>query len=127
MGVISNEDLYGLFNELKAEAKELLKDPDRAAELVESAEASIQQNRTLRDAAEGIPEMAAFAKSCVKGEYTAASENSVTAVLSAFLYFMERDDAIHDSIPVIGYVDDLSVFAFAKQAAKEDLAAFSGH
>lgn len=125
MSAISNDDLYRLFSELKAEAKTLLEDPARAEKVLDEGEARLQENRVLRDAAKDIPELAAFARNCISGKYTGASESSVTAVLSAFLYFSERDDAIHDSIPVIGYVDDLSVFAFARQAAAEDLKKYS--
>ena len=121
MSVISNDDLYRLFKELRAEAETLLKDPERAEKILDEGLARYRENKVLQDAAKDIPEMAAFAQNCIKGTYTGASESSVTAVLSAFLYFSERDDAIHDSIPVIGYVDDLSIFAFARQAADSDL------
>ncbi len=125
MEVISNEDLYRLFLDLNEQAKSLLSEPEKAIEMLAKAEGALQDNAVLRDAEQGIPELLAFAKSCVHGEYKEAADSSVIAVLSAFLYFTERDDAIHDSIPVIGYLDDLTIFGFAREAAKEDLAGYT--
>ena len=79
MSAISNDDLYRLFSELKAEAKTLLEDPARAEKVLDEGEARLQENRVLRDAAKDIPELAAFARNCISGKYTGASESSVTA------------------------------------------------
>ncbi len=121
MSVVTNEQLSKMFQELSQKARPLSEDPERALAVIDQVEAELAGNEVLHNAVEGIPVMASFARDCVRKIYTEASEKSITAVFTAFLYLIEKEDAIKDSIPVIGYVDDLSIFAIAKEMAKEDL------
>ena len=41
------------------------------------------------------------------------------------MYLLKNDDAINDSTPVVGYLDDLRVFSIAREDAKKELAAYS--
>lgn len=123
--VLSNEKLKELFSELCLEAKPMLQQKDKILEIIASVNSRLTEDEMLRNAVEDIPGMSAFAESFIREEYTGASEDSAAAVLAAFMYFMKKEDAIHDAIPVIGYIDDLRVFAFAHDAAAEDLAGFA--
>ncbi len=119
--VISSEHLNELFSKLFETARLMLGDPQKVLEVLGEVKTALAENESVREAADGITEMLSFAESCAKEEYPYASQESQTAVLSAFLYFVNKDDAIRDLIPVIGYIDDLRVLSFAREIAKEDL------
>lgn len=124
--VLSNEKLREIFRGLQEEAGSLLQQKEKALEVIGAVNGRLEKDEMLRNAVEDIPGMSAFAESWLKGENPEASENSVSAVLASFMYYMKTDDAIHDQIPVIGYIDDLRVFAFARELAAEDLDRFAG-
>lgn len=119
--IVSNHDLNELFLKLTEEAKGYIGDPEKVLEILAKAEGKLEGNKELRKAAGDIPGMADFLKDSVTGDYTGASEEALATVLGAFLYFIKEDDAINDTSPVIGFVDDLRVFTIAGEAAGNDL------
>ena len=123
--VVGMNELNEQYRKLAEEAKNMLKDPDRVMEVVETVNVMLDHSAVLRNAAEDIPGLVSYVSDSFSGEYTWASEESLTAVLGALLYLIKIDDAIDDSSPVIGYIDDLRVFTIAKETAGKDLKAYA--
>lgn len=46
---------------------------------------------------------------------------SIIAIVSALIYFVSPIDLLPDSIPVLGYVDDVAVFAFVWNMVEDDV------
>ncbi|QKE27430.1 DUF1232 domain-containing protein [Arcobacter acticola] len=57
----------------------------------------------------------------VKGDYTNVPWNTIAAITGAIIYFVSPIDVIPDFIPVVGYVDDLTVIKFTLDLVSEDL------
>ena len=66
----------------------------------------------------------ALIKDRVSGKYTHTPWRTVSALTAALLYVLAPLDAIADFIPLMGYVDDAAVFAFALNFARFDLEAY---
>ena len=57
----------------------------------------------------------------VKGDYTNVPWNTIAAITGAIIYFVSPIDVIPDFIPVVGYVDDLTMIKFTLDLVSEDL------
>lgn len=104
-------------------AQEILGDPEKMNELLGQLETKVKElPSTLGDTLSQIPLMASMVKSYVTKEYTEVSPKVVASVVSAFLYLVSKKDLIRDDIPVLGYVDDVAVIAFALKLNEQELA-----
>lgn len=57
----------------------------------------------------------------VKKEYTDIPIGTIIAILSALIYFVSPIDFIPDSIPGIGYLDDVAVVAVCWNLVSSDI------
>ena len=57
----------------------------------------------------------------VKKEYTDIPTGTIIAILSALIYFVSPIDFILDSIPGIGYLDDVAVVAVCWNLVSSDI------
>lgn len=55
------------------------------------------------------------------GKYKSLPKYSVAAIVFSLLYILNPFDIVPDFIPGVGYVDDLTVFAFALKFVQTDL------
>ena len=65
--------------------------------------------------------MAEIVKAYAKKKYTKIPKRSIIAIISAILYFVNPFDIIHDLIPVLGHVDDLSVILLCWKMISKDI------
>ena len=77
------------------------------------------------DALSKVPLMVSMIRSYITKEYTAVSPKVIVTLLAAVIYLLKGKDLIPDNIPVVGYVDDLAVFAAAFLIDEPELAAYS--
>jgi len=77
------------------------------------------------NAFKNVPVMAQMVKSYVTGEYTVVSPKVVASLVAAFVYFVKKNDIIPDSVPLLGYADDLAVAAVAMVISEPELKAYS--
>ena len=124
--IVGINDLNEQYAALKEEAKGIVGDPEKVSELLGKVNSMLDEQQILREASEDIGGLVSFVSDSVNGEYTWASEESLTAVIGAFLYLIKSDDAINDNSPVIGYLDDLRVFSIARKSIRKDLDAYTG-
>ena len=68
-----------------------------------------------------IPTLCDIVRDYVKGNYKEVPVGSIIAALAALIYFVSPIDAIPDFIPVVGYLDDVTVIAVALQFIHSDL------
>ena len=48
----------------------------------------------------------------------------VALLLGSFIYFVKKDDLIHDNIPLLGAADDLAVLGLALKLSENELNEF---
>ena len=68
--------------------------------------------------------MLSLIKDYWKKDYTEIPWYALTAIVFALLYVLNPLDLSPDYIPVIGYIDDATVFSFALTLVSKDLTAY---
>ncbi len=107
------------------QAEQLIKDPNKLEELLQQFEAKIKEIPVAGDALSRIPLMISMIRSYIKKEYTAVSPKVIVSLVAAVIYLVVGKDLIPDNVPVVGYADDLAVFAAAFLMDEPELAAYS--
>ena len=107
------------------QAEELLKDPNKLEELLQQFEAKLKEVPTVGEALSRLPLMVSMIRSYITKEYTQVSPKVIISMVAAIIYLLKGKDVIPDNIPVVGYVDDLAVFAAAFMLDEAELNAYS--
>ena len=110
---------------LTGQAEELIKDPGKIEALLQQFEAKIKELPVAGDALSRVPLMVSMIRSYITGEYTAVSPKVIISLVAAVIYLLKGKDLIPDNIPVVGYADDLAVFAAAFLLDEPELNAYS--
>ena len=108
-----------------AQAEELVKNPAILEELLRQLEEKIKEVPVAGDALSRVPLMISMIRSYITKEYTAISPKVIVSLVAAILYLLAGKDIIPDQVPVVGYVDDLAVFAAAFLVNEPELSAYS--
>ena len=110
---------------LTAQAEELLKNPPKLEALLQQLEEKIKEVPVAGDALSRVPLMVSMIRSYITREYTVVSPKVIVTLVAAVIYLLKGKDLIPDNIPVVGYVDDLAVFAAAFLIDEQELSAYS--
>ena len=108
-----------------SQAQELIEDPSKIKELLELIEEKLKEVPVIGESLANIPQMISMVKCYITREYTEVSPKVIALVVSAFLYLVARKDLIADSVPVLGYADDIAVIGLAATLCEPELAAFA--
>ena len=108
-----------------AQAEELVKNPAILEELLRQLEEKIKEVPVAGNALSRVPLMISMIRSYLTKEYTAISPKVIVSLVAAILYLLAGKDIIPDKVPVVGYVDDLAVFAAAFLVNEPELSAYS--
>ena len=88
-------------------------------------EAKIKELPVAGDALSRVPLMISMIRSYITREYTAVSPKVIVTLIAAIIYLLKGKDLIPDDIPVVGYADDLAVFAAAFLIDEPELSAYA--
>ena len=112
-------------NGFTAQAEEIIKNPQTLEELLQQLEAKLKDVPKAGDALSRIPLMISMVRSYITKEYTEISPKVIVSLVCAIIYLLKGKDVIPDNIPVVGYVDDLAVFAAAFMINEPELQAYT--
>ncbi len=121
------------FNEDKArsildaeysKAQTLLGEPSQVDELLFQIQEKLKQIPAAGQALSEVPLMISMVKSYITKEYPEVSVKVIATIVGAFIYMVKKNDLISDSIPVLGYMDDIAVLAFALKFVEPELRAY---
>ena len=107
-----------------AQAQEMLKDGSKVEAALQSLEAKMKEIPTVGEGLSKLPLMISMIRGYITKEYTEVSPKVVASLLCAVLYLLKGKDLIKDSIPVVGYLDDIAVTAAAFKLSENELAAY---
>jgi uncharacterized membrane protein YkvA (DUF1232 family) len=71
-----------------------------------------------------FPVLLRMVKSYFTGSYRSISRGAIFKILFAFCYLVFFVDLIPDFIPLVGWVDDIAVFAWVASSLKEEIESF---
>jgi uncharacterized membrane protein YkvA (DUF1232 family) len=112
-------------NSFKEQAEELLKNPPKLEALLKQFEEKMKEVPMAGDALSRIPLMIDMIRSYITREYTAVSPKVIATLVAAIIYLVTGKDLIPDNVPVVGYADDLAVFAAAFLIDEPELKAYA--
>ena len=106
-----------------AEAR--LKEEGRLQSLLKRAIAKAQSNRDrLGEVWEDLQTLMRLLHAYITGRYRVVPWKTLVRIVAAVLYFVNPFDFIPDFLPVLGFIDDISVIGFAVVSVKSDIELF---
>ena len=69
--------------------------------------------------------MISMIRSYITKEYTEVSPKVIATLVAAIIYLLKGKDLIPDNIPVLGYADDIAIFAAAFMLDEPELNAYA--
>jgi len=102
-------------------AEEILKDDKRMDRFLQRLEKKLKVIPVTGKTLSMIPTLIELIRSYIKKEYKDIPIGSIIAIISALLYWLTPIDALPDTLPGIGYVDDVSVLALCLKLVKSDI------
>ena len=116
-----------VFSKAKAKAAEYLNDPDKLRGLARNATAratALGQDGPLTKIWEDLTVMFRLVGHLCSGTYTRFPVRSLVLLVAGLLYFVWPIDLVPDAIPVLGWLDDVTLLAFIIRSIKFDLDVF---
>ena len=99
---------------------EMLKDEDKMERFLQRLEKKLRVIPLAGNTLSDVPVMASLLRSFVKKEYTDIPIGTITAVVSALVYFVSPIDLIPDLLPG-GYIDDAAVIGACLKLINSDV------
>jgi len=109
---------------LTGQAEDLIRDTGKLEALLQQLEQKLQEVPTVGTALAKVPLMISMIRSYITKEYTVVSPKVIITLVAAVIYLLKGKDLIPDNIPVLGYADDIAVFAAAFMLDEPELTAY---
>lgn len=104
-----------------SKAKEILNDNEKIEEFLQQLEDKLQKVPIVGEKLSCLPIMVSLLRDYVKGEYLGLPLKSLLALTSALIYFVSPIDFIPDTIPGLGFLDDIAVILHCWKCIEEDV------
>lgn len=113
------------FGHAKKRAEKAAADPEEMERIVSAAlKKADRQRGRLSKVWDEIAGLMRLLRAWIRREYTAVPWESGVLALGAVLYFLSPIDLIPDLIPIVGYLDDVSIVAWVIQSIRGDVRDF---
>lgn len=106
------------------EAERILKDPQKMEHFFQSLEKKLKLVPGVGNKLADVPIMCSLVYNYVTKKYTEVPLGSILAIISALMYFISPVDMIPDTVPGLGYLDDVGVIAICLKWVHSDLAEY---
>ncbi|MGB3777088.1 MAG: YkvA family protein [Tunicatimonas sp.] len=128
MGLFDKANDSSSFKKAKRQASGILQDPERLRNLVDKSVKKIKDLRNNSDEMQDFQRYVGTFNRMIKAysskEYQKTPWKTLLLAVAGIIYFVSPLDLIPDFIPVIGYLDDISVLLWIANSAKGDLEEF---
>lgn len=115
----------GFFKTMVASARRLIEHPEQLRPIVDDAFIKMRKHSdAIREIAADLQIILRLIKAWLAGGYKDISTKSIVILIGAILYFLNPFDAIPDTIPVLGYVDDVAVVGWIVKTLKDEIEKF---
>ena len=114
-----------VFKNTVTSGKRLIRHPDELHKIIEETLSKMQKHSgAIREILADLQIIVRLVKAWLAGEYKDIALKSILIFIGAILYFLNPFDAVPDALPVIGYVDDVSVVGWVLKTLKDEIAKF---
>ena len=111
--------------DLTGSAEDLLTDTGKLEALLQQLEQKLLAVPSAGTALSKVPLMISMIRSYITKEYTEVSPKVIATLVAAIIYLLKGKDLIPDNIPVLGYADDIAIFAAAFMLDEPELNAYA--
>ena len=111
--------------DLTGSAEDLLTDTGKLEALLQKLEQKLLAVPSAGTALSKVPLMISMIRSYITKEYTEVSPKVIATLVAAIIYLLKGKDLIPDNIPVLGYADDIAIFAAAFMLDEPELNAYA--
>lgn len=118
---LSQEMLEAEIKKNEPKAKELLGDQDKMERFLERLENKLKKIPAVGKKLSNIPVMISLVRSYIHKEYEDIPLGSIIAIICGLTYFLSPVDLIPDSIPILGYSDDVLVIGIVWKLVGDDV------
>jgi uncharacterized membrane protein YkvA (DUF1232 family) len=122
---IDVEKAKEILNSLTSQAQELLKNTSKLEEVLQQMEQKLKEIPKVGDALSRVPLMISMIRSYITKEYTEVSPKVIITLVASIIYLLKGKDLIPDNIPVLGFADDIAIFAAAFMLDEPELNAYA--
>lgn len=113
------------FQKAKEKAKKILADEKKLQELLDEGKVKAnEKQKELKGVWKDFQTLLSLIKAWWKKEYTSVPWKTIIYATTAVLYFVNPFDLIPDFIPVIGYLDDITLISFVINSLQKDIVSF---
>ena len=102
-------------------AEEILNNDAEMERLLQRLEKKLKLIPFVGERLSDIAVMVSLLRNYIRKEYTDIPAGSIIAVISALIYFVSPIDIIPDSIPALGFIDDMAVINVCWKLTENDL------
>ena len=121
MSIISNERAKKALKKRENKAKKYLNNPTKLANFVNNVDYKSHDVSKIRKYVANIKQMTALIRDVINGNYKNIPIGSLVSIIAALIYFLSPIDIIPDVVPIIGYIDDVTIIATCLSYVKDDL------
>lgn len=125
LSVEPKKELEKFERRYKNKAEEYISNPQKFNNLVEKAnKKAIKRKGPLEEIWSRLMLLFQLVKDYINGDYRKIPKGSLSMIVIALIYFISPIDAVIDSIPVIGLIDDAAVLGFLIKQIDSDLSEY---
>ena len=103
------------------EAKSTINDEDKFEQLLQRLENKLKLIPYIGEYVSDIACMASLVRSYIKKEYTDIPLGTIISIVSTFIYIISPIDLIPDTIPMVGYIDDIILLKWVLKSIRSDI------
>ena len=116
-----------LFERFRRKAEKLGQDPKKTGRILDAATRKADQRKgPIAGLFEELAALIRMVRAHISGSYRGAPWQSIVLALGTIVYFLSPVDAILDTIPVLGLVDDAALITWTIRSIRADIDAFLG-
>lgn len=125
---ISNTKAREFIKKVKEKAAIILKDPEQLSKLLGTARTKLKdvngENSSLQGLIEKLNTFLRMIRAYRKGEYRLLPWKTLLMIVAGLLYFVMPLDLVPDFVPVLGYLDDLTIVVWIFNSLQKDIESF---
>ena len=121
MKQITEENVSSILASHSDDAYEAIGSEDKFERLIQKLERKLELIPKIGEYLSDIICLVSLVRSYIKKEYKDVPLGVVISIVSALIYIVSPIDLVPDAIPVIGFVDDLTVLAIVLKLIHSDV------
>ncbi len=115
------EELKEALQKHAQEAKDYLNDDEKMENFLQRLERKLSLVPKVGNQLADIVTLISLVRSYMKKQYTDIPMGSMISIVAALIYFVSPIDIIPDTVPIIGYMDDIAVIGFVLNFVHDDV------